>query len=84
LDSSLDQLDLSAEERSKLQTLGVSTPLALAALRRASRAAFDAYIGACRAAEIARQAESLLSEEELKWLNRPLTKLPPVDMPGVS
>lgn len=69
---SLDSLTLSDKEREKLTAIGVSTPFALLAMRRASPAAFDAHIGPERAREIAAQAETLVTEDERDRLTRPL------------
>ena len=60
----LASLSLSEGERDKLRALGVATPVALLSMRKASKAAFDNHLGPERAEAIAREAESLLTDEE--------------------
>jgi len=70
----LKDLDISEEERKKLASFGASNPKALLSLRRASRDAFDSYLGNDRADAIARQLEALLTGEEKESLKTPLTR----------
>jgi hypothetical protein len=68
----VDRLFVSEEERSKLRALGVRTPLAALALRKASQDAFDTHFGTVRAEMIAAQLRELLSESERQSLSRPV------------
>ena len=67
----LNNLPISEEERQNLAGLGVSTPLALLLLRKASPEAFDRHIGADRAPAIVEALERLLSEREKESLKAP-------------
>src|SRR5271165_7653678 len=70
----LDSLPISKEERAKLSSLGADSPLKLLSLRKASKEAFDDYIGPNRAQAIAEELEKLLTDDELESLSGPLQK----------
>jgi hypothetical protein len=67
----LKNLPISEEERAKLSKLGAGTPLALLSMRKASKDAFDSYVGRDRADAIAGELEMLLTREEAESLKRP-------------
>jgi hypothetical protein len=67
----LNDLNLSDEERAKLAKFGAKTPKALLSMRRASREAFDDYVGRGRAEAIASELEKLLTDEEREALKGP-------------
>ena len=71
----LKHLNLSEEERAKLAKLGAKTPKALLSMRRASRDAFDAYLGLlhdrARADAIAGELEKLITDDEREALKSP-------------
>ena len=69
----LEGMPISKEERQKLAGLGLSTPLAILLLRKASPEAFDRYFGTDRATVIADVLEALLSEEEKVKLRAPFS-----------
>lgn len=71
----LDELTLSDEERAKLAKLGARTPVALLAMRKASKQAFDDYIGQDRADVIATELDSLLTDEERESLKGPAKRV---------
>ena len=64
-------LSVSDEERAKLASFGAKSPLALLEMRKASRDAFDDFVGRERAPAIAEQIENLLSDEERTLFNKP-------------
>ena len=66
-----DGLSVTADERTKLRALGVTTPLGLLSLRKAASQAFDDHFGPVRAEFIAEQLRKLLTEAELHSLNQP-------------
>jgi hypothetical protein len=67
----LDNLAISKEEREKLAGFGADTPYKLLNLRKASKQAFDSYIGPERAEVIAAELEKLISEDERELLKAP-------------
>jgi hypothetical protein len=67
----VDNLSLSEDERSKLKALGVSSPLGVLSIRKASPAAFDQHFGAERAQAISDQLKALLTPSELALLEQP-------------
>jgi hypothetical protein len=67
----LQQLPISDEERSKLSKLGARSPAALLSMRKASREAFDNYIGKDRADTIAEELTKLLTPGDVEALNQP-------------
>ena len=71
MNSFLDDMALTDDERAKLKAFGAATPFALLGMRKAAPAAFDAHIGPERAQEIAAQLERLLSDNERDKLSKP-------------
>lgn len=67
----LESLPITDEERDKLSRFGASTPLALLSMRKASKAAFDSYLGEERADAIAGELAKLLTPEETESLSQP-------------
>ena len=67
----LKALQISDEERTKLSKLSAKTPLALLAMRKASRDAFDEHVGRDRAEAIAKELENLLTDEDRESLSKP-------------
>lgn len=70
----LDKIPLSTPERVKLLAFGAATPLALLSLRKASKEAFDNYIGLGRADEIVKGLEKLITDAERTTLSQPLQR----------
>lgn len=66
--SFLRKLPLTKDEVQKLKSLGADNALALLAMRKAFREAFDSFVGKKRAARIAAALESLLTDDERKRL----------------
>jgi hypothetical protein len=66
----LNGLPISDDERSRLTTFGAKSPLMLLNMRRASREAFDLYVGE-RAQFIADELAKLLTPEERESLREP-------------
>ena len=70
-ESFLDQLPISDEERKKLVSFGANSAYAILAMRKASKEAFDAYIGPERAEIIAGYLGNLLTPSEKESLSKP-------------
>jgi hypothetical protein len=70
----LDSLPFSDEERDILRARGVSTPIGLLSMRKASTPAFDSLFRPGRAEVIAGYLKQLLSDEELQRLNQPVSR----------
>ncbi|MBZ5726651.1 MAG: hypothetical protein LAP87_16830 [Acidobacteriia bacterium] len=68
----LKNLPIGEEERAKLSEFGAATPLALLAMRKASKDAFDSYLGRDRADAIACELEKLLTPGEAESLKQPI------------
>ena len=67
----LDALPLTDSDLEKVRSLGVNTPFALLAMRKASPQAFDAFIGAELADDLSRRLEPLLTDEDRAQLQAP-------------
>lgn len=68
MDSYLDKLSLSVEEKAKLKDLAAETPAALLSLIQANQKAFEDYFGAKRTPEILELLEDLVSHKERRIL----------------
>ena len=67
----LDGLKISDEDRAKLAAFGANTAFALLSIRKASKDAFDDYIGQDRADIVTEQLESLISDDQRESLRKP-------------
>jgi hypothetical protein len=67
----LDGLEVSDEDRARLASLGAKSPYALLARRKASKDAFDGYIGQDLADSVAIQLDPLLTDEQRESLRQP-------------
>lgn len=67
----LDQLSISDEDRDRLAKFGVNTPFALLSIRKASKDAFDDFVGRDRVDNIATQLETLLTDQQRASLKEP-------------
>lgn len=67
----LQALNISKAERDKLRTLDAATPFGLLCIRKASRDAFDQFVGLDRADYVARELENLLNDDERLKLSEP-------------
>ena len=67
----LDQLSISDEDRARLAKFGANTPFALLSIRKASKDAFDDFIGRDRVDRIAGEIETLLTDEQRASLKEP-------------
>jgi hypothetical protein len=70
-DSFAQQFSSSEEERSKLESLGVSTPFGYLALLKASGPALRSHLGENRAQRLAEEADKLITDEQRKQLDQP-------------
>jgi hypothetical protein len=66
----LNKLDVTPEVRSKLAHYGARSPRALLAVRNASPDAFDHFMGALTANDVAVQLDAMLSDEDRAFLER--------------
>lgn len=67
----IDDLKLSPEDREKLSKLGSRDALAILLMRKASPAAFDAYVGQERVQQIVDALQTGLTEAERELLEAP-------------
>jgi len=67
----LDGLEISDEDRARLASLGANSPYELLARRKASKDAFDGFIGQELADSVAIQLDPLLTDEQRELLRRP-------------
>ena len=70
----IDTLSFTADERATLRSFGVNGAVALLSLRKAAKDEFDAQFKPGRAEAIAEQLKSLLTDEELEVLQRPVQR----------
>jgi hypothetical protein len=73
VDSYLDRLPLSAEEKAKLKDLAAETPSALLSMIQANPKSFEDYLGVKRTPEIMEMIDNLVSHNERQVLKTPLT-----------
>lgn len=76
MNSYLDRLPLTAEEKENLRQLGAPTPAALLSLIRASQERFRHFFDAARTQQLVAWLTPLLSEEERLRLDRPAPSYP--------
>jgi hypothetical protein len=74
--SFIDDLPFPQEDRAKLASFGAASPFALLSIRKASREAFDKFIGQERVDSIARHLETMLTEQQRETLRQPARGAP--------
>jgi hypothetical protein len=67
----IDSLPFPEEDRAKLASFGALSPFALLSIRKASKEAFDNYVGRDRVDRIVCYVESLLTDEQRESLKQP-------------